>query len=104
MRVVSIQSKMFLGDYVSQRKESVPEWMKFAAGAVTTFILPPLFYYLVSGDLMPFYLTIGNMELGALLGFMLYKNSSTPFISCVPVERLPGTPSGIHDAGLKKAA
>lgn len=102
MKVVSIRRKEFLGKYVSQARETVPDGAKLLAGVGLTVWVPALLYYVASGQLLLLYLTAGTEVFGAILGFCMFKKSFAGFLSCVPMDRV--TNVGRVSVNKQKAA
>lgn len=84
--------------------ERVPEGVKFFTGAALTFWVPTLFYCAASHQALPFYLMVCNHALGVLIGVWLYEKKPGDFLSCVPISRVPATPSSAVNRERKKAA
>lgn len=85
MKVVSIRKKQFLDDYCAQRDDIIAEDVKFLAGAALTLLVPTVLYCTVSGLWLSLYLMACNVALGLGLGIVMFKKSSTGFLSCVPI-------------------
>lgn len=91
LRVVSIQSKKFLGGY-HQSYETLPEGLVFFAGVVLTFLMPALLFCYMVGQSLPFYLMICDYVLGSSLGVIMFRRSSGSFASLVPKNFAPEAP------------
>jgi hypothetical protein len=90
-RVVSIQSKKFLGEY-QHSYETLPEGLVFFAGVILTFLVPALLFCYVVGQSLPFYLMICDHVLGSLLGVLMFRRSSGSCASFVPKNFAPEAP------------
>ena len=84
MRVIPINSKLFLGGCYPRGKETLPEEVKFLAGAALVIFAPALLYCAVIGQFWPLWLMACDAALGCVLGLVLFGKSSDGFPSCVP--------------------
>ena len=104
MKVVSIRRKQFLGGYMSQRAEVVPEWVRFIGGALLTTLGPTLLYCAASSQLGPLYVMGCVAALGAALGGIMSTRPADNFMVRIPLTGVPDSPRGSVTGNLKKAA
>lgn len=104
MKVESINSRKLFGDYYPRANKTVPEGMEIFAGIALTLWAPTLLACYVIGQALPAYVMFCDEALGVLLGVIMYKRSSSGFLSCVPVSRVPDVPSDTHQSEMKKVA
>jgi hypothetical protein len=101
-KVVSINSKRFLGGY-SAVKDNLPnsEDAIFLAGVASTMVIPVAVYCAQGGPVSPVVFA-GVALTGALIGLIKYRLLPSDVITRVSVGNMPQSPSG--DIPLKKAS
>jgi hypothetical protein len=104
MKVISIRRKQFLGGYMSQRAEVVPEWVGLLAGASVTIIGPTLIYCAVSFQLLPLYVMACVVALGVMAGGIMFRRGGNDLLLCIPMTGVPRVRRLTLGGSVKKVA
>jgi hypothetical protein len=104
MSVISIRKRQFLGDYIAQRADIVPEGIGFITRAALSIYGPTILYCVVISQLMPLYLMTGVVTLGSMIGLAMFRRSAEGFRLRIPATVIMRVPSGTRTGELKKAA
>lgn len=104
MSVISMRRRTVPGEHYTRGNEVIPDELTFLAGAAFTLLAPTIVYSAVIEQLWPLYVMGCNEAMGVMLGLAMFKKSSSGFLSCVPVTRVPPVPNGVDPARLREAA
>lgn len=104
MRIVSIRSKYFLGDYGRRRGGFIPEWLMFTIGIQLTILTPTALFCVATGQLLPVLLMGFDWALGFTFGVVMFMMSSPNTLSVVPMTLVPDAQDRASAVRTKKAA
>jgi hypothetical protein len=83
-----------IGRYLAKDNEIIPEWVRFLARMIISILLPPLGLSIVMGQPEMFVLMLVAPGVGAALGFLMFKRTSSSSPYFMPIKHIPNVPSG----------
>jgi hypothetical protein len=101
-KVISINSRKFLGNYYAQSSDNIPDEATFFAGIIMVHVLPQLICS-VYGGLASLITLTGTGLVGIIWGLVMYYKFPFEVISCVSTGTVPQAPPSSNKT-LKKAA
>jgi hypothetical protein len=104
MRVVSIRSKFFLGEYGLRGNGFIPEWIVFTIGIQLTIVTPTALFCAATGRLLPALLMVSDWAFGSILGVVMFTMSSPKILSVVPATLVPDAEGKTIAIRTRKAA
>jgi hypothetical protein len=101
-KVISINSRKFLGSYYARSSDNIPDEAIFFAGIIMALLLPQLVCSVYGGLVFLFAFT-GTALAGTLWGLVMYYKYPFKVISCVNTGTVLQAPPGSNKT-LKKVA
>jgi hypothetical protein len=101
-KVISINSRKFLGNYYAQSSNSIPDEVAFFAGIIMSQVLPELVCSVYGGLVLLVAFTCTAFT-GTIGGLVMYYKSPFRIISCVSTRTVQQAPPS-KNRTLEKAA